>query len=348
MLIFYLVLFCFLFFGLSVKRSGYYEDFLDRKQTDAIKGLFIWMVFLSHAMLEVQASGFDPVRAIDFAGYRIRSEFGQLVIVLFFFYSGFGVMESIQKKGQDYLDHFPRRRLLNTLLNFDIAVLCFILLNLLMGVHMGWKQVAWSFIGWESVGNSNWYIFVILYCYLATWFSGKLFPRRGLGILLMTTALILAGEVALSFLKHGQTRWYDTLLCYPAGMCLSLYRDRLTAFFKRGYWPALGLVTAVFLFLHFQRWIPSLRGLTHNAKSIAFCLLAVLASMKVKTGNRFLYWAGACVFPIYIYQRLPMRAFRHWAGDAWVSANPYLFIVLCAGVTVGITYYYHHWQIKLR
>lgn len=348
MLVFFLILFCSLFIGTSVKRSGFFDDSMDRKQTDAIKGFFIWMVFFSHILLEVRASGFRPDLAVDTIGYRISLELGQLVIVPFLFYSGYGVMEAIMNRGRDYLDLFPRHRLLTTLLNFDVAVLCFIVLNLFMGVRMGMKQIGWSLIGWDSVGNSNWYIFVILYCYLVSWISGKFFPDSGVKIVVMTAFLVLAGEAALSFLKHGQHWWYDTMLCYPTGMMLSLYKGRITAFFKRFYLPVIGVLLALFLFLHFQSWLPSFRGLTYNAKSIVFALLIVLATMKVKTGNKFLYWSGLCVFPIYIYQRLPMRAFRQWAGDSWVCGNPYLFILLCAIVTGGISCFYKHWQVKFH
>ena len=348
MLVFYLVIFCFLFIGLRVKRSGYYDDFLSRKQTDAVKGLFILMVLLSHSILEVQATGTYPLATIDIRGYRIRTGFGQLVIVMFFFYSGYGVMEAIKSKGREYIESFPRHRVLTTLLNFDVAVLFFIGLNLLMGVRMDLNQIAWSFVAWKNVGNSNWYIFVIMYCYLASWVSAKVFPRNSLRIVMMTFLLVLAGEAVLSFLKHGQTRWYNTLLCYPVGMGFSLCKERFSAFVRRYYLPSLVLVLAVFLFFHFQRWIPALRGLTYNAKSIAFCILVVIVTMKVKVGNRFLYWAGACVFPIYIYQRLPMRALRHWAGDAWIVTNPYLFILLCVAITGIIACLYKHWQIKLK
>lgn len=348
MLFFYLIILCCLFFGLKIQPSGFHEDFLDRVQTDAIKGIFILMVFIRHALMEVRASGFRPDSFWDVAGYGISAEFGQLIIVMFLFYSGYGVMESIRKKGKEYVDGFPRRRLLTTLLNFDVAVLVFIALNLLMGVRMSLQMVGWSLIGWESVGNSNWYIFVILYCYLVTWISGKLFPDCPWKTVVMTGVLVLAGEAALSFLKHGQPWWYNTMLCYPAGMCLSLFKDRFIKFAKRNYWPVLGVLLAVFLFLHLQKVFPAFRGLTFNAQSIAFAFLIVMATMKVKTGNRFLYWAGSCVFPIYIYQRLPMRAFRHWAGDGWVSANPYLFIILCAVITGGFACLYRHWQIKLK
>lgn len=348
MLVFYIILFCSLFFGLSVKRSGFYDDFLGRKQTDAVKGLFIGMVFLSHALLDVASSGFTPSAALDVVGFRLRAILGQLVITPFLFYSGFGVMEAIREKGRAYLDPFPRRRLLNTLLNFDVAVLVFLCLNLLMGISMDLKQVAWSLIGWKSIGNSNWYIFVILLCYVASWISGMAFRDGGWKVVALTTVLVLASEAALSFLKHGQPWWYNTILCYPAGMCISLAKEKFIAFVQHCYWLALGLILTVFLFLHFQRWIPALRGLSFNAESIAFVLLIVLVTMKVKTGNRFLLWMGASVFPIYIYQRLPMRAFRHWAGEDWVCANPYLFLLLCAAITGVIACLYRHWQIKLK
>lgn len=348
MLVFYIILFCSLFFGLSVKSSGFYDDFLDRKQTDAVKGLFIGMVFLSHALQEVASSGFTPSGALDVAGFRLRAELGQLIIVPFLFYSGYGVMEAIREKGRAYLDSFPRHRLLNTWLNFDVAVLVFICLNLLMGISMDLKQVAWSLIGWKSIGNSNWYIFVILLCYLASWISGVVFREGGWKVVALTTVLVLAGEAALSFLKHGQPWWYNTMLCYPAGMCVSLFKDKFTGCVRHYYGLVLGLLLAVFLFLHFQKWIPALRGLTFNAESIAFALLIVLVTMKVKTGNRFLLWAGAGVFPIYIYQRLPMRAFRFGAGEDWLCANPYLFLLLCAAVTGVIAGLYRHWQIKLK
>ena len=347
MLFIYLILFCSVLFGLKLSRKGYFDDFLDKAQTDAIKGLFVLMVFVRHCLAVIRDTGFNPRTALDTLGFRINAEFGQLVVVMFLFYSGYGVMESVKIKGKDYLDRFPRRRLLTTLLNFDVAVACFIFLNLLQGIDMNLKQIACSFAGWDSVGNSNWYIFVILYCYLATWISGVLFSGNAQKTVLMTTLLVLTGESVLSFLKHGQTWWYNTLLCYPAGMFLSLFKEKALAFVNRYYLPTLLSCLAIFLFLHFQGWIPALRGLTDNAQSIAFAGIVVLASMKVKIGNRFLNWAGLCVFPIYIYQRLPMRALNFWAGSTWISENPILFIVFCAAVTGLIAYSYKHWRIQL-
>lgn len=348
MLFLYLLIFCSLLFGLSVKRSGFFKDFLDKKQTDAVKGVFIWMVFISHIQQEIIKSGCHFVRFVDCAGDRIGSEFGQLIVVMFLFYSGYGVMESMKGKGRVYLDSFPRRRLLTTILNFDVAVLCFIVMNLLMGIQQDFRLIGWSLIGWKSVGNSNWYIFVILYCYFVSWISGKYLSGSVIKVAVMTTFLVLIGEVALSVLKQGQHWWYDTILCYPVGMCFSCFKDAITSFLKRFYLPVFGLLLAMFLFLHFQSRIPSFGGLTYNLKGIAFAFLIVLTTMKVKTGNRFLYWSGLSVFPIFIYQRLPMLAFRHWIGDSWVCENPYLYVLLVSVCTGCIAYCYKYWQIKFQ
>lgn len=136
-------------------------DYLGREQCDSVKGIFILWVFLSHFMGYVAKVG----------GYVVPVYIGQMMVTLFLFYSGYGVMESIKKKGDDYVRSMPKRRILTTLLNFDIAVLAFVALNLLLGNPMTLKQIALSLVCWDSVGNSNWYIFVILCCYLAAFIA---------------------------------------------------------------------------------------------------------------------------------------------------------------------------------
>ena len=163
MAVFYLSAFVLLLFGVRVQRQGFFPDNLAIDQTNAIKGFFILLVFISHCMLDVKKAGYEFVGWLDAIGMQIRSEFGQLVVVMFLFYSGYGVMESYAKKGREYVKTFPKKRILTTLLNFDIAVSVFVALDLALGIKLGLKQIALSLIAWESVGNSNWYIFVVLF-----------------------------------------------------------------------------------------------------------------------------------------------------------------------------------------
>lgn len=70
--------------------------------------------------------------------------------------------------------------------------------------------------------------------------------------------------------------------------------------------------------------------------------MIILLMMKVKIGNGFLIWLGANLFPLYIYQRLPMIVL-----STYFSLNPYVFIVLSFALTCAIVPIYKKIQIKL-
>jgi hypothetical protein len=345
MAVFYLLTFIILLFGVRIQKQGFFSDHLEIDQTNAIKGFFILMVFISHCMLDIKKAGYEFVSGFDAVGMQIRSELGQLVVVMFLFYSGYGVMESYAKKGKEYVRTFPKKRILTTLLNFDIAVLAFVVLDLALGIKLGLKQVVLSLTGWESVGNSNWYIFVVLFCYIVAYVAFLVVPNNGRKAMWMASVLVVMGMIVLSCLKPS--RWYNTILCFPAGMCLSAYKDRIVTFCKEHYLGALLIAFVVFMAFHWSP-LPSLHGLVYNIQGIAFALLTVLLTMKVKTGNVVLQWLGVSLFPIYIYQRIPMIAITKLAGEGFVCNHPYVFVVSCFLVTCTIALGYRFWRIKVR
>lgn len=345
MAVFYLLALIILLFGVRVQKQGFFSDFLDIEQTNAIKGVFILMVFISHCMLDIKKAGYEFVGGLDFFGMQIRSEFGQLVVVMFLFYSGYGVMESYAKKGKEYVRTFPKKRILTTLLNFDIAVLAFVVLDIALGIKLGLKQVILSLTAWETVGNSNWYIFVIIFCYFVAYVTFLVVPNNGRKAVWMASLLVVMGMIVLSCLKPS--RWYNTILCFPAGMCLSAYKDRIVAFCREHYFGVLSVTFVVFMVFHWLP-LPSMHGLVYNIQGIAFALLIVLLTMKVKTGNVVLQWLGVSLFPIYIYQRIPMIAITKLAGEGFVCNHPYVFVVSCFCVTCLIAWGYRFWQVKVR
>lgn len=172
MIIFYILLFILIISKLKYSRNNFYTDYLSFDTTNAIKGIFIALVFINHAIPYIFNSGyvFDNSFASKLFLFS-KSFIGQWIVAMFLFYSGYGVMESIQKKGHNYISSLPRKRILTTLVNFDIAVALFALVSLFTSNEYTIKDYLLSFTGWESVGNSNWYIFVIMLCYLLTYLS---------------------------------------------------------------------------------------------------------------------------------------------------------------------------------
>lgn len=132
-----------------------FENFLDRSQTNAIKGVFILLVFLRHVLQYVQKSGYEFDAPGDIVVVSLNMYLGQFIVVMFLFYSGYGVMEAIKNKGRGYVNSIPCNRILGTLLNFSVAVLCYVAIDYLLSIPVTPVQVLESLVGWESVGNSN-------------------------------------------------------------------------------------------------------------------------------------------------------------------------------------------------
>lgn len=183
MVIFYFLIFTLILIGFKFNRNGFYEDYIGKNQCNAIKGIFILIVFLRHVVPYVVKAGYKMPTLLDKGFILIDGQIGQLLVVMFFFYSGYGVMTSVSRKGENYINDIPKKRVLTTFLNFDIAVALFLVMDFALGIQVETQQYFMSRFGWDSVGNSNWYIFIILMCYILTYFSFRL-KLSGGGIIL--------------------------------------------------------------------------------------------------------------------------------------------------------------------
>lgn len=172
MIIFYLLIALLVVSKLKYSRHGFYDDYLSFDTTNAVKGIFITLVFIKHVTPYIINSGyvFDDTN-IGRLFLFINARVGQWIVAMFLFYSGYGVMESIKKKGRDYVTSIPCKRVLTTLVNFDIAVALFAVIAIVLHKNYSLKEYLLSFTGWETVGNSNWYIFIIMLCYLIAFVS---------------------------------------------------------------------------------------------------------------------------------------------------------------------------------
>ena len=164
MIAFYIGIFILCLWKIKFSPKDFYNDFLQRDQCDSIKGIFILFVFVRHILQYIIGSGYDFSAMPDQLFLKIDRELDQLIVVMFLFYSGYGIMESIFKKKADYIRSMPLKRILPTILNFDVAVFAFFILNQFIGREMSISEILLSFTGWDSIGNSNWYIFVIVLC----------------------------------------------------------------------------------------------------------------------------------------------------------------------------------------
>lgn len=344
-----LLFFLLCLYGADFNLAGYHGDYLSKAKTNSIKGIFIIIVVLKHALGYLNEANYGYGALGDSSFVWIICSQAQLIVVMFLFYSGYGVGESFKAKGMDYVRIFPKRRILTTLLNFDVVVVIFTALGLLLAVGEPLSNFLPALIGWESMGNSNWYIFVVLLCYLMTWVVLSLPLTRSWHRVALLFVVCFLSIVVLSIFKD-EAWWYDTILTYPAGFMFSTYKEPIERFIKRHYWGVLVLLGMLFLvqFIGFYKriYVDDL-SLSFNLMSITFALLIVVLTMKIGINNKPLQWLGKNLFPIYIYMRIPMMILAE-KQSGLILTYPAAFIVISLAVTLLIAHLFHYWQIKLK
>lgn len=319
MLIYLFVYFVICIYGIKFFFKSDY-DYLSRETTTSIKGIFILMVFFSHFNSYIEYTNyFDKLYLIPF------NIVGQGMVSMFLFYSGFGIMEQIKNKN-NYIKTFPVKRILNVLFQFMIAVLLYAILNIIIREPFSFVQLLKSLIGWESIGNSNWYIFVILYMYVITYFSFILSKRNykiAVSLISISTIIYI---IVMCYIAHKGIWWYDTALLYPLGILYSIYKKNIDKYIKKNY---IFIITLLVMLIGFWKIDISI------IKNIIFGLIILLLSVNIKLGNRFLSFCGKYLFEIYVLQRIPMIILDK---VGFLDTYPYIAFSICFGITIILSY----------
>ena len=288
------------------KAGSFNRDYMSREETTAVKGVFTALVFLSHFSQYIEVGPYDQI-------YRIfQNHLNQMVVSMFWFYSGYGILESIRHRGRDYVIHFPVRRLLTVWIDYALAVCMYFVLWITDRRSLTPGRVFFSLTGWQNVGNSNWFMFATFILYIAVFlaFIGirNTSDRKSLvaGLCLLTLFSIL---FVYAEMKAGQPRYcYNTVILFAMGGWYSLLRDTAEKWLFRSeaqYFGTVLLMMAVYLVSYQYRKRYGIEGYTVWA--VSFTILTVLYTMKCSVRSHFLEWLGIHVFGIYILQRIPMN-----------------------------------------
>lgn len=340
MIFLYILILLLALYGIKINKAGCFADYIEKEQCNAIKGIFIIVVFCRHIWPYMMKAGYTFSNIGDVLFLYVDGIIQQLLVVMFLFYSGYGVMQSIEKKGNVYVKSIPRKRFLATLLNFDVAVLVFLLLDILICRELEPPTIVLAFTGWTSLGNSNWYIFVMLVCYIATYIG---FVRnKGICGWIYMLGLIFIFFIILRLTKDCY--WWNTLFVYPFGMLYSQYKKKIEGLVTKNWGICFTLCILVFVMLYNLPW--GMRGLKHNIVSIVFAIMLIIMTMKVKIGNQILHWLGTNLFPLYIYQRIPMMALSV-PNINLSKEQPTAYVIICMLMTLLIAGFYKYWRIKL-
>ena len=339
MLVFVFILIALICSGLSVaKKNEFYSDYCSPKNTNTINAIFSILIFLSHAVTYVKLDGI-----LDAPYFEFRSFLGQLVVVTYLFFSGFGIMESIKKKGTPYVKAMPVNRFFKLWYHFAIVVLLYTVVSVgFAGKRYSILHWLLSFTGLKAIGNSNWYLFVTFALYIIVILSFLIF-KKSQKIALASVCILSVGFVLLEKEMGLGSRYYNTLLCFPLGMLFSMLKPYIDkVFMKNDILWFIGFSASVVLFAYFSQNRDN-RLLYYILFTFFALAVIVMFMMKVNISNSVLDWFGQHIFSFFILQRIPMILLREFG----YNKNGYFFIIVSFFGTVFLSVIFDAFTDKL-
>ena len=131
-----------------------------------------------------------------------------------------------------------------------------------------------------------------------------------------------------------QAWWYNIILCFPAGMILSKYKDRVCSIIQK---PVFFIFLMVFAFSLYCLHLPIF---AYEIISIAFCFLIVDVCAYKVIKNSLFHFLGQYVFEIYILQRISMNLFDRYLND-------WFYLIVCIFSTLILAYYFKKLETKV-
>ncbi len=303
--------------GLNAKgKNEFYEDYCSPKNTTTANAVFSVLIFLSHSCQHIAVNS-----AIDEPYLAIRTFLGQSVVVTYLFYSGYGIMESIQRKKIDYVKGIPFNRFFKLWYHFALMICMFIVICFIMGKDYTFTDYLLAFTGYKSIGNDNWYLFVTFALYIIVYLSFIVFRKSNL-IAVASVFILTIGFIFIEKELELPPRYYDTIMCFPLGMIFSLIKPYVDKILMKNDIIWLGAVTVVFIAC---MYCSQNRYEDFIFRVLFMCtspILITLLMMKLQCRSSILDWFGNHIFSFFMLQRIPMRLLDHFN----LNNEPYLFI----------------------
>ena len=331
MILFLLVLLAISLYGMKVRPAGFFDDYLSVPKTTSHKGIFIIIILASHIRSYVDMTSHPA----DASYTAVMSFLGQAMVALFFFYSGYGIYESVKRR-PSYFDGFIENRVFKIFMHFGMSVILYWALStLVLGKSINIDTLVRAFLGFKSIGNSSWFIFTMLLCYLFTFLSFRILRWHPLLAIGGTVAFTLGFALFIE-LNSYEALWYDTAFCFPLGFIYSYLKEPLDRVMRK--YHAVYYITLVFTvggyILTTVLYRESRDLILGTVKNLIFSLAVATLSMRLSIHNRVLEWLGRQSFSIYLLHRIPMLLFSHFGI---LADNKYLFTLLILATALPLS-----------
>lgn len=323
-------------------RGSWNEDHWSAEECKAVRGIAAIGIILHHLAQKTAASWVPSEYLMH--GLDPFVNLGYILVGIFFFCSGYGLYMSMSSK-PDYLKGFIGR-------HFRPVIFCYLIANSVF------------YLVGEELSGYNWYIYAILYLYLAFFLCFRYTQKERTAVILLLCSIVL--YIAFCDFSTVGTWSYNTVGVFAVGLLFAKYREKLIEFFGRRYvlWLAVSLVLSAVCFAAALstsavmaetevRTIYNLTRLTtvllQFLASAAFSIFIFLLNRKISFSCKVLQFLGTMSLELYLIHVTFVELFSYWfVNEQHINVlyirNPFLYALVVLVLSV-ISAYALHWAV---
>ncbi|MEE1219267.1 MAG: acyltransferase family protein [Ruminococcus sp.] len=319
-IVFYLLLFVLIFYKSKVYFKNPNVNYLSKENANSVKAICALGVVLHHITNEVVCGAlFSPFQIIGF-----------MMVAIFFFYSGYGLIFSL-KNNPDYIKTFLSKRMVNIMIPYFLALVLYYIFYLICGQGLNFAGLFTQFLGKDPIIRYSWFIIVLIYLYITFWVSFKVFKNKTISYFIFYT-LVSFWSIGF-FLPH----WSPSIVAFLLGALFANFKSFFDKLLLKKGWIVIITSLVIFLSLVVLRMncFGSVKTIISFLVSIVFCVLIISSLTRINIHNRFLSFFGKISFEIYLYHGLMILIFNKLE---FVKNNAMLYILLTLLFTVIVSY----------
>lgn len=278
--------------------------YLSRENTDCMKGIFALAVLFHHIFQQINVLQWYPLKSVMLA-------MGQWGVSVFFFISGYGLMESFQKKGRQYVKDFPKKRILPFYGMYTLIIIIYLVYDILTKNMPHTSNIVRSFFpGGGTIVACGWYLQVILLFYILFYFVSNIFQKPRKTAISMVIVQVCYFVICAFISKDGLT--YQSTPAFTVGILWSVQKQYINRELSNKKKFILCELVAFVLFavacVFGKKYDGTLQMLFKATISILFPIFIVLFFSKINIQNRLFRFLGTTYLEIYVFQGLFLSA----------------------------------------
>jgi len=201
------------------------NKYMSKEYTNCLRGIFAILVVIHHLY---QYSGLLHGTYIG----KILQLCGFLSVAMFFFFSGYGLMFSSNKK--NYIEQFFRKRFLPLYCFYVVLIILYSFWTLLLETAISPRKIVQSFFFGETIVTNGWYLQATFIVYLLYLFCFKIFKTNKARILSIGVAIF--SYCVFCYLIDLGINWYQTVPCIVLGMVYCYKKNWIDTILGKRVW----------------------------------------------------------------------------------------------------------------